>query len=52
MRFDEIRIGHRGLRPNGSEFQVCGIDDADQTIMDELGTWYDFRSCDFPKYHF
>lgn len=50
MNFSQIQIGHIGLRPNGTEFQVKGIDDSDQTVMDELGTWYDFADCDFPRY--
>lgn len=50
MRFDQINIGHIGLRPNGTEFVVKGIDEDDQTVMDEFGTWYAFADCDFPSY--
>lgn len=50
MRFDDLRIGHNGLRPNGTEFQVRGIDEDDRTVMDENGTWYAFDDCDFPTY--
>lgn len=49
MRFDQINIGHIGLRPNGTEFVVKGIDEDDQTVMDEFGTWYAFADCDFPS---
>ena len=52
MRFDDIEIGHNGLRPNGTEFQVRAIDESDQSVMDEHGTWYDFADCDFPKYEY
>ena len=50
LRFDDINIGHRGLSPNGTEFQVLGVDEEDRTVMDESGTWYAFDDCDFPSY--
>ena len=50
MKFSKLDIGHIGLRPNGTEFKVVGIDDADETVMDEFGTWYAFADCDFPAY--
>ena len=50
MKFSQVKIGHIGLRPNGTEFMVWGIDDTDETIMDEFGTWLFFADCDFPSY--
>ncbi len=48
MTFAKVDIGHIGLRPNGTEFSVLGVDDEDETVMDEFGTWYVFADCDFP----
>lgn len=50
MKFAQVQIGHIGLRPNGTEFMVTAIDDEDQTVMAEDGTWYAFADCDFPTY--
>lgn len=51
MRFDHLQIGHRGIAiSSGREFTVMGIDDSDQTIMDENGVWFAFSDCDFPEY--
>lgn len=52
MRFDHIQVGHHGLRPNGTEFRVCAVDEDDRTVMDEFGTWYAYADCDFPTYEF
>ena len=51
MRFDDIRVGHRGvLVTSGVEIQVAGIDEGDRQIMDETGAWHDFEDIDFPSY--
>lgn len=50
MRFDQVQIGHMGLSPNGTEFQVKAIDEDDRQVMDGNGTWFDFDDCDFPEY--
>lgn len=52
MRFDDVRIGHNGLSPNGTEFQVKAIDEDDKTVMDNNGTWFLFDDCDFPNYDY
>lgn len=53
MRFDQIQIGHRGIIiQTDREFQVCAIDDSDETVMDENGTWYAYSDTAFPEYHY
>lgn len=47
MTFEQLEIGMKALRPNGIEFTVTGLDEEDETVMDEFGTWYDFADCDF-----
>ena len=43
----DIRIGERAQRPNGTFFYVKAVDDSDQTVMDEFGTWYAWDDCFF-----
>lgn len=53
MRFDQIQIGHHGvLVISGVEIRVCGIDDSDQSVMDECGAWHSYTDVDFPEYHY
>lgn len=53
MRFDQIQIGHLGvLVVSGVEIRVCGIDEDDRQVMDQVGAWHDFDQVDFPKYEF
>lgn len=52
MKFDQIRIGHIGLTEAGREFHVKAIDESDETVMDEFGTWLYFYDCHFPSYEY
>lgn len=51
MRYDQIRVGHRGIIiASGREFTVSAFDDEDETVADEHGTWFAFVDCEFPRY--
>lgn len=50
MNIKDILVGYVAYTMNGTEFTVKAIDQEDNTVMDEYGTWHYFDDCDFPSF--